>query len=343
MIELLDTKFQLASPYWLLALLALPLVAWLRGRRPVSAMILPFAGAWRRPSVIGGTKLATSLVFISAIGMILALSRPQTVATERHSKSRGYDIILAVDLSGSMEAEDYFVNRKRSNRLQAVKPVLSAFINRRENDRIGLIAFAGRAYTAAPLTFDHKWLARQTERLQIGLIEDGTAIGDSLAVATSRLLEGAKERAGEREGAFIVLLTDGENTAGLMEPMEGAKLAKEAGIKVYTIAAGKNGYVPFPMRNEAGQRVGTTQQLLRVDTETLTRIAEFTDGEFFRAESSDTIDLAFEKIDQSSTIEFEVKQYSTVTELYQYPLYAAACFAVLAVLSGGSKFREVLA
>ncbi len=343
MIELLDTKFQLANPYWLLALLALPIVAWLRGRRSVSAMILPFAGAWKRPSFIGGTKLATTLVFLSAIGMIVALSRPQSVATERHSKSRGYDIILAVDLSGSMEAEDYFVNRKRSNRLQAVKPVLSAFINRRENDRIGLIAFAGRAYTAAPLTFDHKWLARQTERLQIGLIEDGTAIGDSLAVATSRLLEGAKERAGEREGAFIVLLTDGENTAGIMEPMEGATLAKEAGIRVYTIAAGKNGYVPFPKRNERGERIGTTQQLLRVDTETLNQIAEFTDGEFFRAENSDTIDQAFEKIDQSSTIEFEVQQFSTVTELFHYPLYVAAFFAVLGIFTGGSKFKEALA
>lgn len=343
MIELLDTKFQLASPYWLLALLILPIVAWLRGRRSVSAMILPFAGAWKRPSFIGGTKLATTLVFLSAIGMIVALSRPQSVATERHSKSRGYDIILAVDLSGSMEAEDYFVNRKRSNRLQAVKPVLSAFINRRENDRIGLIAFAGRAYTAAPLTFDHKWLARQTERLQIGLIEDGTAIGDSLAVATSRLLEGAKEKAGEREGAFIVLLTDGENTAGIMEPMEGATLAKEAGIKVYTIAAGKNGYVPFPKRNERGERIGTTQQLLRVDTETLTQIAAFTGGEFFRAEDSNTIDQAFEKIDQSSAIEFEVQQYSTVTELFHYPLYLSAFFAALGVFTGGSKFREALA
>ncbi|MBC2607461.1 VWA domain-containing protein [Pelagicoccus albus] len=339
----MHTKFQLAEPWWLLAIVALPIVAWFRGRRSVAAMILPNAGAWRRPSVIGGTKLSTTLIFLSAAATILALARPQSVATERHSKSRGYDIILAVDLSRSMEAEDYFVDRKRSNRLQAVKPVLSAFINRRENDRIGLIAFAGRAYTAAPLTFDHKWLGRQTERLQIGLIEDGTAIGDSLAVATSRLLEGAKERAGEREGAFIVLLTDGENTAGIMEPMEGAKLAKDAGIRVYTIAAGKNGYVPFPRRNERGERIGTSQEFLRVDTETLMKIAKETDGEFFRAESSDTIDQAFEKIDETSTIEFEVQQYSTITELFSYPLYAAGLLAALAVFSSRNKMREALA
>lgn len=343
MIDFLDTKLQLAYPLWLLALLALPVIAWLRGRRSVSAMILPFAGQWKRHAVIGGTRLATSLVFLAAIGMILALARPQAVTTERHSKSRGYDIILAVDLSRSMEAEDYFVNRKRSNRLQAVKPVLSAFINRRENDRIGLIAFAGRAYTAAPLTFDHKWLARQTERLQIGLIEDGTAIGDSIAVATSRLLEGAKERAGEREGAFIVLLTDGENTAGIMDPLEGAQLAKDAGIRVYTIAAGKNGYVPFPRRNERGERIGTEQHFMRVDTETLKKISDLTEGEFFRAEDSDTIENAFQKIDETSTIEFEVRQYSTITELFHYPLYAAGIFAALGVLASGTRMKGALA
>ena len=216
MIEILDTKFQLANPYWLTALLALPFIAWMRGRRAVSAMVLPFSGAWRRPSFIGSSRFATAMVFVAAVCMILALTRPHSISTERHSKSKGYDIILAIDLSFSMEAEDYFLNGKRSNRLQAVKPVLSAFINRRENDRIGLVAFSGRAYTAAPLTFDHKWLAKQSERLQTRLIEGGTAIGDALAVATSRLLEGTKDKAGEREGAFIVLLTDGENTAGMM-------------------------------------------------------------------------------------------------------------------------------
>jgi len=342
MIELQNTSYQLAAPYWLLALLLLPLVAWLRGRRSVNAMVLPFSGAWRRASLVGG-RLASFLAFLSAAAIIAALARPQAIDTERHSKSRGYDIILAVDLSRSMEAEDYFLNRQRSNRLQAVKPVLSAFISKRENDRIGLIAFAGRAYTVSPLTFDHKWLARQTERLQIGLIEDGTAIGDSLAVASSRLLEGAKERAGEREGAFIVLLTDGENTAGMMDPMDGAQLAADAGIRVYTIAAGKNGYVPVPRRDETGRRIGTTQAFLRVDTATLKAIAERTDGAFFRAESSSTIGAAFEKIDQTSAIEFEVQQFSTVTELYKYPLYAAGVLAFLGTLAAGSSQREALA
>lgn len=342
MIETLDT-FKFASPLWLLALLALPIVAWLRGRRSVAAIVLPFAGAWKRQSFIGGSKLPTALAFLAAAGVVVALARPQAVETERQSKNKGYDIILAIDLSGSMEAEDYVIDRQRVNRLQAIKPVISAFINRRENDRIGLIAFAGRAYTVAPLTFDHDWLGRQTERLQIGLIEDGTAIGDALAVAASRLEEGAKERAGEREGAFIILLTDGENTAGMMEPMQGATLAREAGIRVYTIAAGRNGYVPFPRRNQAGQRIGTTQQLMRVDVETLQKIADETDGAFFRAEDSDTIDSAFRRIDETSKIEFEVQQFSLVTELFPYVLMVSGGLAVLAALSAMSRSREALA
>lgn len=340
--EFLDT-FQFAAPYWLAALLVLPLIAWLRGRRSVTAMVLPFAGAWKRHSVIGASKLPIVLAFLSAIGVIVALARPQTIETERHSKSLGYDIMLAIDLSGSMMAEDYMVDRKQVNRLQAVKPVLSAFIKQRENDRIGLIAFSGRAYTLAPLTFDHDWLARQTERLEIGLIEEGTAIGDAIAVATSRLLEGAKERAGEREGAFIVLLTDGANTVGMMDPMDGAKLANDANIRVYTIAAGRNGFVPFPRFNQAGQRIGTTRQPMHVDTETLQKISDLTDGEFFRAENSDTIESAFEKIDETSKIEFEVQQYSTTTELFPYVLMYAGATAVLSLLASAGKPKEVLA
>lgn len=336
--------FTIAQPWWLLAGLALPVVAWLRGRRSVAAIVVPFAGAWRKQSFVSGSRLPVVLSFLAAACMVLAMARPQSIETERESKSKGYDIMLAIDLSGSMDAEDYVVNRQRVNRLQAVKPVLSAFITKRQNDRIGLVAFAARAYTMAPLTFDHEWLARQTERLQIGLIEEGTAIGDAIAVAASRLKEGAKDRAGEREGSFIVLLTDGENTAGMLQPMEGAQLAEESSIRVYTIAAGSNGYVPFPQRNDRGERVGTTRRLLRVDTETLQAIADKTDGEFFKAEDSDTIERAFKKIDESSVIEFESNQYAIVTELFPYPAVAAGAFAVLAVLASTLKRnREALA
>lgn len=333
MIETLDT-FRLAQPYWLLAALALPLVAWLRGRRSVAAIILPFAGAWRRASLIGGSRLPAALAFAAALFMIVALARPQSVETERHSKSKGYDIMLAIDLSTSMYIEDYTDGRDRINRLQAVKPVISAFVRKRQNDRIGLVAFSGRAYTASPLTFDHAWLARQAERLKIGLIEDGTAIGDAIAVATSRLQEGAKERAGEREGAFIVLLTDGDNTAGLMDPLEGARLAADAGIRIYTIAAGREGRVRMPIFDEEGNRLGYRDVISQVDIASLRKISDTTKGEFFRAQESDTIEEAFRRIDEASKVEFEVSQYSVVTELFPYALaasgllLAASLFAV---------------
>ena len=342
MIEYLN-NFRFAAPWWLLALLLLPLVAWLRGRRPVAAIIVPFAGAWRKASLISGSRLPTFFAFLAAAAIVVALARPQSVATERQSKSKGYDIMLAIDLSLSMEAEDYVRDRQKINRLQAVKPVLNAFINSRENDRIGLIAFSGRAYTVAPLTFDHDWLAKQTERLQIGLIEDGTAIGDALAVATTRLLQGAKERAGEREGAFIILLTDGTNNVGMMQPLEGAALAAEAGIRVYTIAAGRNGYVDMPQRNQQGQRVGTVRTIMEVDFETLEQIARITNGESFRAGDSDTIQRAFELIDQSSEIEFEVRQFSVVTELFPYALALSGVFALISVAATVGRGKEALA
>lgn len=338
MIELLDT-IEFAQPIWLFAILLLPLVAWSRGRKSVSVMIVPFAGAWRKSALISGSRLPTFLAFLAAVSIIVALARPQSVTTERHSKSKGYDIMLAIDLSGSMEAEDEKIRGQWVNRLHALKPVLNAFINKRENDRIGLIAFAGRAYTVAPLTFDHDWLERQTERLQTGLIEDGTAIGDTLAVATSRLQEGAKERAGEREGAFIVLLTDGENTAGMLEPDEGSKLAKDAGIRVYTIGVGRNGLVRYPIKNKAGQRIGTDRVRMAVDLDSLRKIAADTNGTFFNAVDSNTISAAFKQIDETSKIEFEVQQYSIVTELFPYVLLFSGAAAMLASLSSLS-FRK---
>ena len=202
--------------------------------------------------------MASFFAFIGAALIILSLARPQVLDFERQTKSKGYDIMLVLDLSSSMLYEDYKDGMKRINRLQAVKPVLSAFINKRENDRIGLVAFAGRAYTVAPLTFDHNWLSRQTSRLSIGLIEDGTAIGDAIGVAI-RLQEGAKERSGEREGAFAILLTDGANTAGSIEPIAAAELASENTIRVYTIGAGRDGIVSMPRLNAKGERIGTVR------------------------------------------------------------------------------------
>src|SRR6185503_11985943 len=158
------------------------------------------------------------LAFTGLMLLICALARPQRIEDKREVRSEGYDIILSVDLSTSMRAEDYEKGGERINRLQAIKPVIQAFIERRPTDRIGIVLFSGRAYTMAPLTFDHDWLARQLERVKIGMIEDGTAIGDGLGVALTRLEQAKREAGGKRIGAFIVLLTDGANNRGSLSP-----------------------------------------------------------------------------------------------------------------------------
>src|ERR1043165_8174763 len=155
--------------------------------------------------------------------------------------------MLAVDLSTSMRAEDYEKGGERINRLQAIKPVIQAFIDNRPTDRIGIVLFSGRAYTMAPLTFDHNWLSRQLSRVRIGMIEDGTPIGDGLGVSLPRLEQAKRDSAGKRMGAFVVLMTDGANNRGALQPQQAAELAKSRGIPVYTIGSGKEGYVPVPV------------------------------------------------------------------------------------------------
>ncbi len=335
-------EITLVDPWWLIALVSLPLIAWLRSRRASAAIVLPFAGNWQRSVFAGGSKLASFFAFLGAGLIIVALARPQILDYERQTKSKGYDIMLVLDLSSSMLCEDYKDGLKSINRLQAVKPVLSAFINKRDNDRIGLVAFAGQAYTVAPLTFDHRWLSSQTSRLSIGLIEDGTAIGDAIGVALSRLQEGAKERSGEREGAFAILLTDGANTAGSIEPVAAAELAADNRIAVYTIGAGRDGIVSMPRFNARNERIGTVRVPSQTDEPTLKEIARITGGEFHRADNSNTIRDAFDSIDQTRKIEFESHQYSVTTELFPYVSIAASIMLFAALGIGALNRKEAL-
>jgi Ca-activated chloride channel family protein len=248
--------------------------------------------------------------------LVCALARPQRVEDKREVRSRGYDIVLAIDLSGSMLSEDYEKGGERLNRLQAIKPVIQAFIERRPSDRIGVVLFSAKAYTLAPLTTNHAWLARQLERVKIGLIQDGTAIGDALGVALTRLDQAARESGGKRKGAFIVLLTDGANNMGALAPMQSAQLAKARGIPIYTIGAGKDGLVPFPVFDDTGKKIGYRRIAADLDEDALRSIAETTGGQFFRAADTGTIEGAFHAIDSSQKIEFQAKSYLLTTELF---------------------------
>ena len=284
----------------------------------LSILLVPFAAAWHRPSLIPTSRWPAALALTGLILLIVALARPQIVEDKREVKQQGYDLMLAIDLSGSMLAEDYERDGERINRLQAIKPVIQAFINRRTSDRIGLVIFSGRAYTLAPLTFDHDWLARQIGRLKIGMIEDGTAIGDGLGVALTRLEQAKREEGNKRKGAFVVLLTDGANNRGVLTPEQATSIAKSRGLPVYTIGVGREGLVLFPAFDDNGNKVGYSRRLSDLDEGALIRIADATGAKFFRAMDSDTIEKTFAAIDRAQKIEFQSKSYLLTTELFAW-------------------------
>ncbi|HWA86931.1 MAG TPA: VWA domain-containing protein [Opitutus sp.] len=324
------------SPLWFLALLALPAAVWLRGRRRVPVLLVPFAAAWHRPSLAAQSRWPVIFALIGFVLLIVALARPQKVEDKREVHSQGYDIILAIDLSGSMLSEDYERDGESINRLQAIKPVIQAFIEQRPSDRIGVVLFAGRAYTMAPLTFDHDWLAQQLARLKIGLIEDGTAIGDGLGVALTRLEQGKREIAGRRQGAFVVLLTDGANNRGALAPEQAADIAKSRGIPVYTIGAGKDGLVRYPVFDDQGHKLGYRRIMSDLDEGALRDIAHATGGHFFRAADTSTIESAFKAIDRAQKIQFQAKSYLLTSELFWWPAAPAlVLFALAGLLARG--------
>ena len=309
--------------WWLLLLLALPAIAWLRARRGRAVVVIPFVSRWSGRDAVPRSSWPPALVLTGLALLIVAMARPQRIDAKRQMHENGYDIVLAVDLSGSMLAEDYERGGSRLNRLQAIKPIIDAFIARRPSDRIGIVTFAGRAYTA-PLTSDHDWLHRQVQRLQVGLIEDGTAIGDGLALAVARLGQSDRIENGRRLGGFVILLTDGANNAGTLEPLPAAEIAKSKGIPVYTVAAGQDGVVPMPVFDQGGHLLGYRDMMSDLDEETLRAIAATTGGRYFRAMDSGTVDAAFAAIDRERTIEFDAKADRSVQELYAWAVWPAS-------------------
>ncbi|CAF0689024.1 VWA domain-containing protein [Candidatus Methylacidithermus pantelleriae] len=268
------------KPLWLLALLVLPVLAWARRAQPRAAWVIPHAGQWLRRR---GCRAAwpTLLSYLGLVFLILALCRPQGPKAGENVRKMGYDIMLVLDISGSMQSEDYVRDGRPLSRLDAVRPVVEAFLKRRQNDRMGLIVFAGHPYTLAPLTFDHAWLRSQLARVRAGLAEDGTAIGDALGLALIRLGVLHPHSSSFHSSRFIVVLTDGANNCGRLNPLAAAQLCRKHGVPVYTVGAGK----------------GNASSLAELDEPLLKAIAEETGGEFFRAPDSFTVEAAFRAID----------------------------------------------
>ncbi len=331
--------FVFANPYWLFLALPLFWVVWLRGRRSVSVLIVPFAASWHRPSLFNPARWPTVLAISGLLLLIFALARPQRIENKREVHTQGYDLMLAIDLSGSMLSEDFERNGQRINRIQVIKPVIQAFIDKRPSDRIGIVVFSGRAYTLSPLTFDHDWLGRQVERLKTGLIEDGTAIGDGLGVALTRLEQKSRAEGGRRLGAFVVLLTDGANNRGTMTPEQAAEIAKSRSIPVYTIGAGREGSVPYPVFDQAGNRIGSRRVPSDLDEPALREIAARTGGKYFRADDVRTVEGAFAAIDSARKIEFQAKSYLITTELFWIPAVAGAGLLLAAAFLAARRKR----
>lgn len=323
--------FQFASPLWLLAPFLLLPVWLLRRRQPVSVLVIPSAAAWTAGRRLSVRRWPYALAALGLVLLSIALARPQRIDDRRVIRGEGYDLVLALDLSTSMLAEDGVRDGRQVNRLEALTPVIEAFIRNRPADRIGLVVFSGRAYTMAPLTHDHAWLGRQLARIRIGLIEDGTAIGDGLGLALSRLTQTATSDA-PRAGAFAILLTDGANNRGQLTPVQATALATAKKIPVYTIGVGRDGIVPFPTFNDAGQRIGTGRMMSDLDETELRRIAADTGGKYFRADDPDATNAAFRAIDETQKITFDARAQLLTTELYFWPATAAAVCLLLTSL-----------
>jgi len=321
--------YTLASPAWLLLALAIPLVFWLRARRGQPVVVVPYAARWAGRDPLPRSQWPSTLVVVGLVLLVIAMARPQRIDDRKVVRQEGYDIVLAIDLSGSMLAEDYEQGGRAINRLQAVKPIIEAFMARRPGDRIGVVTFGGRAYTLAPLSFDHGWLRKQVGRLKVGLIEDGTAVGDALALSLSRLGQADREEDGKRLGGFVILLTDGANNSGAIEPLDAAKLAKAKGIPVYTIGAGREGAVRMPVFDDTGRKLGYRRVLSDLDEATLAAIAEETGGRYFRAMDSGTIEQAFAAIEAEQKIEFDAKSNLRAHERFEIAAWPGAALCLL--------------
>lgn len=262
-----------------------------------------------------------SMKFLRAAAFALfvfALARPQAANRERELETKGIDIVISLDISGSMLAEDF----KPENRLAVAKQEAIKFIRGRTNDRIGLVVFSRDAFTQCPLTLDYDILTSLLSEIQIGMIPDGTAIGMGLATAVNRLRES------DAKSKIVILITDGENNAGKIDPITAAELAKTFGIKTYTIGVGRGGLVPFPINDPLfGKRY--VQAKVDIDEFTLKRIADITGGVFFRARDPIALSEIYARINELEKTEVKVREYESFDELF--PFFLIPALMLLAV------------
>lgn len=326
------------QPEWFWAFTLLPLVILWRGRRgPVAAVEYSDVSlardiARRTRSRIGG--IVWLLPIIAAAFMIVGLARPQRTQSRTSITANGIDIVLALDISGSMQALDFKVDNTRVNRIAVVKSVVSKFIDERPNDRIGLIAFAGAPYIVSPLTLDHDWLQQNLERINVGIGDDGTAIGTAIAAGANHL------RTTTTKSKVVILLTDGVNNTGKIPPLAAAEAARALGIKVYTIGVGVRGKAPIPVRDASG-KTHVVMAYVDVDEATLQAVANDTGGQFYRATDTDSLQKIYEQINRYETSAQSVEKFEQVEELFRWTLFPSLGLLGLWVLLQHTRYRRL--
>jgi Ca-activated chloride channel family protein len=317
----------LLHPYFLLLLLLIPLLVWLkhflRRKQSVqfssSSVLHELPKSWR----IRVQPVLPILYALGLVCLIIALARPQRGRQESLVRTEAVDIILLVDLSGSMDTEDFVKLNRRMSRLEAAKDVIERFLQKRPNDRIGMVGFATVPYAVAPLTLDHGWLISRMEGLHTGMLDGNrTAIGDGIASAVNRLRES------ESKSKLIILLTDGSNNFGTLSPENAARAAEAQDIKIYTIGAG-------------GARTGFFMQRQEVDEDTLKKVAHASDGKFYRARDLKTLEAVYEEIDLLEKTEIEVEQFTSFEEVSKRWIFAGILLLALEQLLSLSRIGRL--
>lgn len=300
-----------ANPYYLwLFLIYIPLIIWyVRKNRNASPTIAisttsPFSkvgNSWKYY-----LRHVMFVVKLAAIGcLIIILCRPQTSDSWSTSETEGTDIIISLDVSTSMLAQDF-----RPNRFEAAKDVAAKFVSGRETDNIGLVIFAGESFTQVPLTTDKAVLMNYIQDMKIGVLEDGTAIGDGIATAINRIKDG------KAKSKSIILLTDGSNNTGVVAPLTAAEIAKKYGIKIYTIGVGKNGNALYPVGTNFYGKMEYQSLPVVIDEQTLQSVASITGGKYFRATNKNVLKSVFEEIDKLEKTRMDVRNFSHTEDNY---------------------------
>ena len=325
------TNIEFAQPYFFALFLLIPiLIFWYaktNNRRSASIQI-----STTNAKGLGTWKVSFRHVpFISRIIciaiLITALAKPQTSNEEKNTEGEGIDIILCIDVSGSMSAQDL-----TPNRLEAAKNVAIDFINRRPTDRIGIVIFSGESFTQCPLTSDKNVLVSAVQNIHFGLLEDGTAIGSGLSTSVDRI------RNSKTKTKIVILLTDGENNSGLIDPKTAKEIAKAFGIKVYTIGVGTDGMAPQPVQTPLGVQMQSVK--VSIDEKLMKQIAEETGGKYFRAKDNDGLSGIYETIDQLEKSKIEITTTTKFTDKFLPFAIGAAFFLLLEILLLYLVFRK---